>query len=251
MAGQPETPMRSASRWSWWEAPTVASITRSAMSARSSASRARSTAWCSVPRSVLDGRRRPAVSMKHTGPSGVSTTVSMASRVVPGMSCTMERSSPRSRLKSVDLPTFGRPTMATRGSRIGALGQAGLASAPARPCRPPSLGDGSAADDLVEEVTGAPPVQGADRERVAHPQRDELPGGRLPVLVVDLVHDQAHRRAGRCRMTLAAAQVLLGDPVVDVDHHQHDVGLGERPARPARSPWRRARRPAASQPRCP
>ena len=39
----------------------------------------------------------------------------MASRVVPDMSWTTDRSSPTSRLKSVDLPTFGRPTMATRG----------------------------------------------------------------------------------------------------------------------------------------
>ena len=94
MAGQPETPMRSASRWSWCDAPMVASMTSTATSARSSARRARIVACCSVPRSVLDGRRSPAVSMKRTGPSGVSTTVSMASRVVPGMSCTMERSSP-------------------------------------------------------------------------------------------------------------------------------------------------------------
>ena len=31
----------------------------------------------------------------------------------PGMSCTMEIFRPASRLKSADLPTFGRPTMAT------------------------------------------------------------------------------------------------------------------------------------------
>src|SRR6185503_17801360 len=38
----------------------------------------------------------------------------MRSRVMPGSSPTMDRRSPISRLKSVDLPTFGRPTMATR-----------------------------------------------------------------------------------------------------------------------------------------
>src|SRR3989442_1323652 len=36
------------------------------------------------------------------------------SRVVPGSSSTMATRSPTRRLKSVDLPTFGRPTMATR-----------------------------------------------------------------------------------------------------------------------------------------
>ena len=37
----------------------------------------------------------------------------MASRVVPGRSCTMARSSPISRLNSVDLPALGRPTSTT------------------------------------------------------------------------------------------------------------------------------------------
>ena len=55
----------------------------------------------------------PAVSTNTIGPSSVSTSVSIASRVVPGRSCTTERSSPTSRLNSVHLPTLGRPTIAT------------------------------------------------------------------------------------------------------------------------------------------
>ena len=46
-------------------------------------------------------------------PASVSTTVSTESRVVPGRSWTTDRSSPISRLKRVDLPTLGRPTIAT------------------------------------------------------------------------------------------------------------------------------------------
>ena len=38
----------------------------------------------------------------------------MASRVVPASGAVSRRSSPISRLISVDLPAFGRPTMATR-----------------------------------------------------------------------------------------------------------------------------------------
>src|SRR3546814_16687664 len=38
----------------------------------------------------------------------------MASRVVPGTSDAISRSSPRMRLIRVDLPTFGRPTTAMR-----------------------------------------------------------------------------------------------------------------------------------------
>src|SRR5579862_8397703 len=40
----------------------------------------------------------------------------MRSRVMPGSSPTMERREPVSRLKRVDLPTFGRPTMAKTGA---------------------------------------------------------------------------------------------------------------------------------------
>src|SRR5438270_6511927 len=95
-------------------------------------------------------RRMPAVSTKRMGPSSVSTSVSMLSRVVPGRSCTTDRSSPISLLNSVDLPTFGRPTMATAGGRSsssigagsGAASSAGRAattrsrrSPTPRPCR--------------------------------------------------------------------------------------------------------------------
>ena len=129
-----------------------------------------SSACCSVPRSVLDGRRSPAVSMKRTGPSGVSTTVSMASRVVPGMSCTIERSSPSSWLKSVDLPTLGRPMMATlRRARDRCR------SRPLGPPPAPSAVSSSSSSrrerhreqrhDLVEQVAGPPPVQRAHRIR--------------------------------------------------------------------------------------
>src|ERR1700733_3578006 len=40
----------------------------------------------------------------------------MRSRVMPGSSLTKERGFPRIALKSVDLPTLGRPTMTTVGS---------------------------------------------------------------------------------------------------------------------------------------
>ena len=231
----------------------MASMTRMAMSARSSARRARSVACCSVPRSVLDGRRRPAVSMKHTGPSGVSTTVSMASRVVPGMSCTMERSSPRSRLKRVDLPTLGRPMMATLGvpgATPSTPAPAGAAATRLVARRPRRAGPGSKAHHLVEQVAGPAAVQGAHREGIAQAERDELPRRRLPVGVVDLVDDEAHRRPGPPDH-LGRRQVLLGDADGDVDHHEHDVGLGEGPLGLRRSPWPRGcrRRPATR--RCP
>src|SRR6266851_6002311 len=56
----------------------------------------------------------PAVSMRTTGIPSYTSSVSMGSRVVPGTGLTRARSSPSSALSSDDLPTFGRPMMASR-----------------------------------------------------------------------------------------------------------------------------------------
>ena len=90
--------------------------------------------------------------MNRIGPSSVSTTVSIASRVVPGMSCTTARSSPISRLNSVDLPTFGRPTIATPGM-AGPLDDFGSSST--------RLDHGKQLDELVEQIASAEAVQRA------------------------------------------------------------------------------------------
>ena len=66
--------------------------------------------------SVLPLRRMPAVSIRRNLRSGVSNTVSIASRVVPATGDTMTRSSPSSRFNNDDFPTFGRPTIANRNS---------------------------------------------------------------------------------------------------------------------------------------
>src|SRR6266849_2879945 len=49
----------------------------------------------------------------------------MRSRVMPGSLVTMERRVPVKRLKSVDLPTLGRPKMTRDGSRSGISSWAG------------------------------------------------------------------------------------------------------------------------------
>ena len=77
-----------------------------------------------------------------------ASTVSIASRVVPGTSETITRSSPSSAFRRLDLPTFGRPRIATR-----------IASSPTS-CRPLP---GSIVDDRVEQVAGAVAVQGRER----------------------------------------------------------------------------------------
>src|SRR5207247_2191543 len=59
-------------------------------------------------------RRRPAVSTRTNVLSPRWSTVSIESRVVPGISETITRSWPSSLFTRLDLPTFGRPRIATR-----------------------------------------------------------------------------------------------------------------------------------------
>ena len=162
----------------------------------------------------------PAVSTKRIGPASVSTTVSIVSRVVPGMSWTTERSSPISRLNSVDLPDVGA---AGDGDRHGArvvLGRRRQAASSVR-CR----ASGST-HQLVEHVAGAAAVEGADRVRVAQAEAQQVPDEVVAAGAVDLVGDHEHGR-------LDAAQDL-GDPVVvvgeadgGVDHEEDGVGLAD------------------------
>src|SRR5688572_8405188 len=58
----------------------------------------------------------PPVSMISQKRSPCSTTVDTRSRVTPAVGSTMLILRPASQLKSDDLPTFGRPTIATIGS---------------------------------------------------------------------------------------------------------------------------------------
>mmetsp|Transcript_10012 Transcript_10012/g.40616 ORF Transcript_10012/g.40616 Transcript_10012/m.40616 type:complete len:235 (-) Transcript_10012:164-868(-) len=130
---RPSSLMRRASTASWSVGSTVASSTRSTTSDRRTARRARPTMASSVPlvlalRSIRARRRTPAVSTNRntvfvflavsllsslSSSSARATASSMASRVVPATSDTMDRSSPTSRFSSELLPTLGRPTSAT------------------------------------------------------------------------------------------------------------------------------------------
>ena len=58
-------------------------------------------------------RRIPAVSTKRYKCPSCTTSVSTVSMVVPGTGETMDRSSPTMRFSKVDLPTLGRPMIAT------------------------------------------------------------------------------------------------------------------------------------------
>ena len=108
----------------------------------------------------------------------------------PGMSCTTERSSPISRLNSVDLPTFGRPTMRDREDPR----ERPSASAAGR-----FLDRGSGSGSTATSASSRSPVPRPCSALTGHgspsPRRDELPESRLAVGVVDLVGHDEHRPA--------------------------------------------------------
>ena len=97
--------------------PASASKTSTAMSQRSMESTARWTLKNSTESSTRRVFLMPAVSMRtyfcRTPSVSTSKGTSMASRVVPGTGLTMTRSDCVSALMIEDLPTFGRPTMAS------------------------------------------------------------------------------------------------------------------------------------------
>ncbi len=92
-----------------------ASTTRTTTFARSIACSVFTTENSSTASNTLPLRRIPAVSTSVYCLPSHSSSTSMASRVVPGLSKAIMRSSPSRRLTRVDLPTLGRPMMATRG----------------------------------------------------------------------------------------------------------------------------------------
>ena len=89
---------------------------------------------------------RPAVSITVKARSPSARAPSRRSRVTPGRSSTSARRLPTRRLNSVDLPTFGRPTMATVKLMIGtgALGVRALCRA-----RAPNAISAAAADPAI------------------------------------------------------------------------------------------------------
>ena len=177
-------------------------------------------------------RRRPAVSTRTNVCSPRRSTVSIASRVVPGCSETITRSSPSRALRRLDLPTFGRPRIATRIASSPGLGR----SAP-----------GQARDDRVEQVARAVAVDGRDRDRVAEAEPVELERLRLAPRLVDLVRDQEDRLA---RVAEDRRQLLVAgrDPGPGVDDEEDEVGLGDRRRACSATCWVSGERSAMSTP---
>ncbi len=139
--------------------------------------------------------------------------------VVPGMSCTTERSSPTRRLNNVDLPTLGRPTIAMLKMPSSA------ASASARAANSSSRLHrvGQRGDEGVEQFARQPAVNRRHRHRIAEAEPLERPDVGLAPLVVDLVRHHDHGRLCPLQQ-LGDLGVLVGDPGRHVDDEEHDIG---------------------------
>ena len=96
--------------------PVRTSVTKMMQSAESMAICACVRIWDKII--SFDSGSMPPVSTSENFLFFHSHSPKMRSRVTPGVSSTMERRCPISLLNSVDLPTFGRPTMATIGLDI-------------------------------------------------------------------------------------------------------------------------------------
>ena len=144
--------------------------------------------------------------------------MSIASLVVPGTSETITRSSPRIAFSRLDLPTFGRPRIATR-----------IASSPT--CAGPE--PGQSGDDRVEQVARAVAVQRGERDRVAEAEPVELERRLLARRVVDLVREQEDGLTGLAQ-DLRDLLVAGRDPDLRIDDEEHEVGLRRPPNAPGR-----------------
>ncbi len=139
----------------------------------------------------------------------------MESRVVPGWSNAISLSSPSSALISVDFPTLGRPTTATR-MRLLALGSSVVSLGRLR--KPVERGLHQRFDALA--------VRGRNQPRLAQSEFVKLRSGLLgePFGFVDGQYD---RSAGDAQ-PLGNALVLAGQSFARVQNENHDIAFGNR-----------------------
>ncbi|MCY1242860.1 hypothetical protein D9M72_558520 [compost metagenome] len=117
-AARPSRKTRSTICRSCFSKGMVASKTMTTVSAKRIARSASATESFSSFSCTFALRRMPAVSNILMVRPRQSHSTEMESRVMPASGPVKSRSSPRKRLISVDLPAFGRPTIATRNGLV-------------------------------------------------------------------------------------------------------------------------------------
>ena len=156
----------------------------------------------------------PAVSTKRHSLPPSSTISSTGSRVVPASSLTTTRSSPAALFSSEDLPTFGRPRIATRrGPPISCLATAEI----------------SGSTFMISSSRSATPRPWIADTGYGSPRPEVPEGGGLGLVagVVDLVGDEED---GLAALAEQLHDVLVGRGGADhrVDDEHHDVAEVDR-----------------------
>ena len=238
--------------------PAAASSTSTTTSAREIARRASITLSASTcpDCATFPGRRMPAVSTMRNCRRCHISTASTASRVVPGISETIIRSSRSSRLTSDDLPAFGRPTIATAVSAVACSPGADrcercCSSSYRRRSRSrPRADAGSRLHDLVEQIADALSVLGAHLDDRIEAELIQLERTVPRAPIVGLVDRENRRARWRCAPprqspdrqatspsrpsttnTIAAADAQRPLPALEDQRMERILGRAEHPAR--------------------
>ncbi len=204
----------------------AASSTTTTTSARRIVSSVSATEAASSLASMRLRRRIPAVSTRRTGRPFHSHSTRMASRVMPASGPVSTRSSPTSRLSSVDLPTLGRPTMA---SSSGRLGSSASSSSAASSASSSSSGIGwmnlasASCRSLSPSPCSADIGIGSPSPIPCASARALLAGAALA-----LVGDQDHL-VGALAQPAGEGLVERHDAGAGIDQEQHDIRAVDRP----------------------
>ena len=159
------------------------------------------------------------MSISVNGCPWYSNSTSIESRVVPGWSNAISRSSPSSALISVDLPTFGRPTTAT----LTRLPGADASASPSSPAPASSTNGASACSTRsrtpspweAEIIIGSPSPSSWNSATAS---------GRMPsaLFTASTSGPAGHAQA------FADAAVLGREAIARIEHEDDDVALGDR-----------------------
>ena len=189
-------------------------------------------------------RRMPAVSIRRILRPRHCHSTRIESRVMPASGPVSIRSSPTRRLSRVDLPTLGRPTIASIIGRLAASAASASSTCSTSHVRGVLLVR-HRLDVLAErlvQIAQALGMLGRDRDRLAEAQAMRFGQAVLAGAALALVGDQDHL-GGALAQPVGEALVERQDAGARVDQEQHDVGPSM-----ARSVKRRMRASSASPP---
>ncbi len=167
-------------------------------------------------------RRMPAVSNRRNSRPCHSSITAIVSRVMPASGPVSRRSSPSRRLISVDLPTFGRPTTATRIGRSATSVVVVLLLGGRRVIR-------QRRTDRIVEIGQSLAVLGRNRDRIAEAQFIGLRRARTGAALA-LVADDDDRLSGAAH-DIGEGAIDRRQAAAHIHQEQNRIGAFERESR--------------------